>query len=129
MEQQRINENRIDNMLKQAYRHENVPESVNIRLRNQLKCKEAITEKSISVWWLPALLSTVIAVAGFVIAFILYLIVNLSGDFIMPNLVHVVSTSFIKLEWIGMAVQIAISWLVTIIGLWKMNFYHNAHIF
>lgn len=56
MEQHEVDENRIDNMLRAAYRHGFVPESVNIRLQNQLKCKEAMQEKSISVWWLPAFL-------------------------------------------------------------------------
>lgn len=129
MEQHRIDENKMDCMLREAYGHETVPESVNIRLQNQLKCKEAMKERSISVWWLPASLSTVFAIAGFVIACILYLIVNLYGNFIMPNVVQMISGSFIKLELIGMIAQIMVSWIVTFIGLWKMNFYQNAHIF
>ena len=129
MVQHEIDEKRIDSMLKTAYGHGNVPEDVNVRLHNQLKCKEAMNEKSISVWWLPAFLSTVIAIAGFVIAFTLYLVINLNESFIMPNLVHVISIGFLKLELLGMIIQITISWLVTVIGLWKMNFYHNAHIF
>lgn len=129
MEQHEVDENRIDNMLRAAYRHGFVPESVNIRLQNQLKCKEAMQEKSISVWWLPAFFSTVMAVAGFAIAFILYLVINLKESFIMPNFVHMLSTGFLKLELLGMIIQIVTSWLITVIGLWKMNFYHNAHIF
>lgn len=129
MEQYEIDENKIDSMLKTAYGIETVPEGVNVRLRNQLKCKEAMAEKSISVWWLPAFLNTVIAAAGFAVALTFYLVVNVSGGFIMPNLVHMISTGLIKIEVIAALIQIAVSWIVTIIGLWKMNFYHNAHIF
>lgn len=129
MEQHEIDENRIDSMLKAAYGHGIVPEGVNVRLYNQLKCKAVMQEKSISVWWLPAFLSTVIAVVGFIIVFMLYLVINLNESFIMPNLVHMISTGFLKLKLLGMIIQITISWVVTVIGLWKMNFYHNAHIF
>lgn len=129
MEQYKTDESTIDCMLQEAYGRETVPESVNIRLQNRLKCKEVMKETSISVWWLPASLSTVLAVAGFVIAFILYLIVNLYGNYIMPNFVQMISGNFIKLQLIGMTAQIVVSWMMTFIGLWKLNFYQNAHIF
>ena len=54
MEQYKTDESTIDCMLQEAYGRETVPESVNIRLQNRLKCKEVMKETSISVWWLPA---------------------------------------------------------------------------
>ena len=129
MEQHRTDEKTIDCMLRQAYGQETVPEGVNIRLQNQLKCKEVMKGKSISVWWLPASLSTVLAIAGFVMACIVYLIVNLYGNFVMPNFAQMISGSLIKLELFGMITQIVVSWTITFIGLWKMNFYQSAHIF
>lgn len=129
MEQLKTNENKIDRMLEAVYGHGHVPQGVNVRLQNRLKCKSVIQGNSISVWWLPAFLSTVMAVAGFVITFTLYLVVNLDEFFIMPNLVHMISNGLLKMQLIGMIIQITASWLITVIGLWKMNFYYNAHIF
>ena len=67
----------LDEMLKAAYSEEKVPEDLNIRLKNQIACREVMKEKSISFWWLPAVLSTILAVAGFSISFLLYMIICL----------------------------------------------------
>jgi len=120
----------LDEMLKTAYSKERVPEDMNIRLKNQFACKEAMEDKSsISFWWLPAMLSTILAVAGFAISFLVYLIIQMqSADFIMPNLVHLISKGFLHIELIAAVFQIGISWLFTAIGLWKLNFRKRAHI-
>lgn len=120
----------LDEMLKAAYSEEKVPEDINIRLRNQIACREVMKEKSISFWWLPAVLSTILAVAGFSMSFLLYVIISMkSTDCIMPNLVHILSTGFIQIELIAAVFQIVVSWLVTVVGLWKLNFRKRAHIF
>lgn len=120
----------LDEMLKAAYSEEKVPEDINIRLRNQIACREVMEEKSISFWWLPAVLSTILAVAGFSMSFLLYVIISMkSTDCIMPNLVHILSTGFIQIELIAAVFQIVVSWLVTVVGLWKLNFRKRAHIF
>lgn len=129
MESDIVNEDKVlHRMLEEAY-EDVVPEDVNIRLKNQLACKEVMKEKSISFWWLPAVLSTVVAVAGFTISFLLYMIVSMkSADFIMPNLVHLLSTGFIRIELVMALLQIGISWIFTAIGLWKLNFRRRAHL-
>ncbi|MCM1178925.1 MAG: hypothetical protein NC347_01615 [Clostridium sp.] len=119
----------LDEMLKTAYRKESVPEDVNIRLKNQFACKEAMEDKSISFWWLPAMLSTILAVAGFAASVLAYLLIQMkSADYIMPNLVHLISTGFLHIELAAAVCQIGISWIFTAIGLWKLNFHKRAHI-
>lgn len=129
MESDIVNEDKVlHRMLEEAY-EDVVPEDVNIRLKNQLACKEVMKEKSISFWWLPAVLSTVIAVAGFTISFLIYMIISMkSADFIMPNLIHLLSTGFIRVELVMALLQIGISWIFTAIGLWKLNFRRRAHL-
>lgn len=119
----------LDEMLKTAYSKEKVPEGINIRLKNRIACKEAMEEKSISFWWLPAVLSTILAVAGFAISLFVYLMIQMqSADYIMPNLVHLISKSWLHIELAVAVLQIGISWIFTAIGLWKLNFRKRAHI-
>lgn len=119
----------LDEMLKTAYSKEKVPEGINIRLKNQIACKEAMEDKSISFWWLPAVLSTILAVAGFAISLLVYLMIQMqSADYIMPNLVHLISKSWLHIELTVAVFQIGISWIFTAIGLWKLNFRKRAHI-
>ena len=119
----------LDEMLKAAYSEEKVPEDLNIRLKNQIACREVMKERSISFWWLPAVLSTILAVAGFSISFLLYMIISMkSTDCIMPNLVHMLSIGFIQIELAAAVFQIAVSWFITVVGLWKLNFRKRAHI-
>ncbi|MDE6434802.1 MAG: hypothetical protein K2L07_11320 [Lachnospiraceae bacterium] len=119
----------LDEMLKTAYSKEKVPEDINIRLKNQYACRVAMEEKSISFWWLPAMLSTILAVAGLAISLLVYLIIQMkSADYIMPNLVHLISKGFLQMELMVTVFQIGISWVFTVIGLWKLNFRKRAHI-
>ena len=119
----------LDEMLKAAYSEEKVPEDLNIRLKNQIACREVMKERSISFWWLPAVLSTILAVAGFSISFLLYMIISMkSTDCIMPNLVHMLSTGFIQIELASAVFQMAVGWFITVVGLWKLNFRKRAHI-
>ena len=119
----------LDEMLKAAYSEEKVPEDLNIRLKIQIACREVMKEKSISFWWLPAVLSTILAVAGFSISFLLYMIISMkSTDCIMPNLVHMLSIGFIQIELATAVFQIAVSWFITVVGLWRLNFRKRAHI-
>lgn len=119
----------LDEMLKTAYSKEKVPEDINIRLKNQYACRVAMEEKSISFWWLPAMLSTILAVAGLAISLLVYLIIQMkSADYIMPNLVHLISKGLLQMELIVTVFQIGISWVFTAIGLWKLNFRKRAHI-
>lgn len=124
-----ISEDRFEQMMRDAYQSENVPTDVNIRLQNQLKCKEVMQEGKVSFWWMPALLSTVIAVATFAMALLIYVIIGVNKEvFVMPNLLHAVTTGWLKIQFIATCLQIVISWVATFVGLWKMNFYQSAHI-
>lgn len=120
---------KMHQMLEQAYGREKVPADVKLRLENRLACKEVMKEQSISFWWLPALLSTLIALSGFTISAVLYLIISVkSPDFIMPNLMHLISTGWMHIISLVTICQIGVSWIFTVIGLFKLNFRKRAHI-
>lgn len=120
----------LHRMLETAYRMETVPEDVNIRLKNQIACWEMMREKSISFWWLPALASTVIAVAGFAVSVLICLLIQTkSADFIMPNLTRLLCSGWLRIELVAALFQIGSSWIFTAVGLWKLNFRKRAHIF
>lgn len=119
----------LHRMLETAYRTGAVPEDVNIRLKNQIACREMMREKSISFWWLPAVASTVIAVAGLAVSVLIYLLIQMkSADFIMPNLIHMVCSGWLLLHLAAALFQIGSSWIFTVVGLWKLNFRKRAHI-
>ncbi len=127
MEQDIQREEELDAMLKELYVGASVPKDINIRLHNQIKCKEAMKEADVSVWWLPASLNTVFAVFGAVILILFYYIVNLAGvDSTMPNLLRFVTGCFMKVQLVLIAGQVVIGWFLTFVSLWKLNFYQSA---
>lgn len=122
-------EEALDRMLKTLYADGAVPKDLNIRLKNQLKCKTVMEESGLHIWWLPASLNTIIAAAGIGIAVLLYCIVNLVGmNATMPYLLQFVTKSFLKIHLAFAACQVIVSWLITIVGLWKLNFYQSARL-
>lgn len=122
-------EEALGRMLKALYAGETAPRDVNIRLQNQIKCKEVMEESGLHIWWLPASLSTIIAAAGIGISVLLYCIVNLVGmDATMPYLLQFVTGGFLKIHLALAACQVIASWLITLVGLWKLNFYQSARL-
>lgn len=119
----------LESMLQAAYPKDNVPKDVNIRLQNQIKCKEVMGENKVSFWWLPATLSTILSLAISLIVIVLYCILEIKGaDSWMPNLVSHISTFWLKLNLIVLVSEVALSWFITIVGLWKGNFRKSAKI-
>ncbi|MDO5156027.1 MAG: hypothetical protein Q4D51_08675 [Eubacteriales bacterium] len=127
------NENKqvdIDQLLVQTYASESVPDGVNIRLKNQIACKASMQEKSISFWWLPATISTFLMIAFCGMTGWLYVILELKKDwFLMPNLTHLLSKGFVYVVCAMALGHILVSWLFTVIIMWKLNFRKKAHIF
>lgn len=125
-----MEENELEQLLQSAYATEGVPEDVNIRLKNRLARQQAMEESRFSLWWLPATAGTVISVAFGLILFLAYVIINIMSDgFWMPNLLQLVSGVWLKLHLVFLAVEIVISWIVTILGVWKGNLVRGARIF
>lgn len=119
----------LDNMLQKAYQKDSVPEDVNIRLRNQMKCREVMGESRISFWWLPATISTVISAATGLILVVLYFAFTVAGtESWMPNLVSHISSFWLNINLAVLLFEVALSWIITFIGLWKCNFRKSARI-
>lgn len=119
----------LDGMLKSLYASETVPDDINIRLQNQIKYKTAMEENGMHIWWLPASLSTVLAVAGMALSLMLYYIIMLAGvDATMPFLLRFVAEGFLKIQFAIAFFQAAVSWLMTFVGLWKLNLYQSARL-
>ena len=74
----------LEQMLRQAYSTECVPEETNIRLYNQLACRRVMASGRVSFWWLPATISTVVSAALAIILCLLYVIIN-----IKLSLIHI----------------------------------------
>lgn len=125
-----MEEKELEQLLQSVYATESVLEDVNIRLKNQLVRQQAMEESRFSLWWLPATAGTVISVAFGLLLFLAYVIINIKSDgFWMPNLLQLVSGLWLKLHLVFLAVEIAISWIVTFVGVWKGNLVRGARIF
>ena len=125
-----MEQNELEQLLQSAYIEECVPEDVNIRLKNQLARKQAMGESRVSLWWLPAATGTVVSAALGLLMVLGYVIINIHGkSFLMPNLLHLVSEFWLKLHLAGIATEVIVSWIVTIIGVWKGNLVRGARIF
>ena len=118
---------RLETMLQQAYSAESVPAGVNTRLQNRLACREVMTTNSVSFWWLPATISTILSIAFSIILCLGYVLVNIAGaNSWMPNLLQLVSEPWLKLHLVVIALEVVISWLITFISVWKGNLVRSA---
>lgn len=127
MEKENIRLERIEEMLQSAYFTQGVPEKVNIRLKNQIACRQAVEKSSVSFWWLPATVSTVISVAAGIIIYMIYVLVNIKGAyFFMPNLLQLISETWLKLHLAAVISEIILSWLLTFICIWKGSLVQRA---
>lgn len=125
-----MQQNELEQLLQSAYATDGVPKEVNIRLKNQLARQQAMEESRFSLWWLPATAGTVVSIAVGLILFLAYVIINIKSDsFWMPNLLQLVSAAWLKLHLLFLATEVAISWIVTIVGVWKGNLVRGARIF
>lgn len=120
----------VERLLRQAYTTEGVPEEWNIQLKNQLICRQTARGKGISLWWLPAVTSTVVSGAVAIIFFLLYVLINIGGaSSWMPNLLQRISEAWLIFHLVVLAVEMVISWIVTLVGVWKSDLVSNARLF
>lgn len=120
----------LEQMLRQAYSTECVPEETNIRLYNQLACRRVMASGRVSFWWLPATISTVVSAAFAIILCLLYVIINIKGaDFWMPNLLQLISETWLRIHLAAIAMETMASWIITFLGVWKGNLVRSAKFF
>lgn len=124
------NTDAIDSMLTSIYKEERTPQDVKVRIQNRLACQKAMETKGVSFWWLPATMMTVISFAIAVMICVLYVVININGSQSwMPNLLQCVSEIWLKLHLVVLGIQVLLSWLFTLIGVWQGNLFKNAKIF
>lgn len=123
-------EDDIDTLLKQIYAVGSVPEEWNIRLKNQFINQPSVRNKSVSLWWLPAVTFTVVSAGLAVITFLLYILMCIGGAFsCMPNLLQRISDAWLMIHLAALALEMLISWIVTLVGVWKGDLVRNARLF
>lgn len=119
----------LDVMLENVYDTEGVPSGVNTRLKNRLECRQVMGTGRFSFWWLPATVATVISVSVGIILCLLYVVINITGaHFWMPNLLQLVSEAWLKTHLLAITMEAAVSWLITLIGVWKGNLVGSARL-
>lgn len=120
----------MDTMLHSLYSKETTPEDMKIRLQNRLACQKAMESRGVSFWWLPATIMTVTSFAIAAILGVLYVVININGaNTWMPNFLQFVSEIWLKVHLIALGIEVMISWLFTVVGVWKGNLVENAKLF
>ena len=120
----------MDVMLRSLYPEESTPQDMKIRLQNRLACQKVMETKGVSFWWLPAMVMTVTSFAVAAMICVLYVVININGaNTWMPNLLQFVSEIWLKLHLIALGAEVLLSWLFTMVGVWKGNLVENAKLF
>jgi len=61
---------------------------------------------------------------------VLYVVININGaNTWMPNFLQFVSEIWLKVHLIVLGIEVMISWLFTVVGVWKGNLVENAKLF
>lgn len=124
------NTDSIDLMLHSAYSEESVPQDVKIRLQNRLACQKVMETKGVSFWWLPATVMTVTSFAVAAIIGVLYVVININvSQTWMPNFLQFVSEIWLKIHLIALGIEVMISWLFTMVVVWKGNLVESSKLF
>ncbi|MCR5702802.1 MAG: hypothetical protein K6G76_11755 [Lachnospiraceae bacterium] len=111
-----MNNEDMDIRLQELYASDNVPDYLNIALKNKITAKAATEKKKIELWWLPAVLNTVIAVIGIIFALVLFEMARIGGSYtIIPNIINKASELTLKITLLGALVDLIIGWLATAI--------------
>lgn len=122
-------DNTFEQLLLSAYSQEVVLNDMKVRLKNRLDCQRVMRTDSVSFWWLPATLATIISFALAGILCVVYVVVNINGARSwMPNLLQLVSEIWLKIHLAVIVLEVIVSWLVTILGVWKGNLVKSARI-
>lgn len=124
-----FNEDALEHLLQSAYSQEVVSGDMKVRLKNRLECQKVMRSDSVSFWWLPATLATVISFALAAFLCVVYVVVNINGAHSwMPNLLQMVSEIWLKFHLAMIILEVIVSWVVTILGVWKGNLVKSARI-
>lgn len=106
----------LDNRLYHLFSNEDVPKDVNITLKNKIAYEAMHGRKKIDLWWLPAVINTVIAFMGIIFGVVLYEMARIGGSYtIIPNIIGKTSELGLKLILIWSCGDMLLGWLATAI--------------
>lgn len=115
----RQNENidELDNQLYHLFSNDDVPEQVNIAIKDKINYAATNQKIKPELWWLPAVLNTAIAITGVMFAVVIYLLTRIGGSFtIMPNLIGKISELGLKAVLALAYGDMLFGWLTTAIA-------------
>lgn len=140
MKQEQYNENNriqeeslqtdmLEQMLSSIYPKEGVPDTAKIRLQNRIACQKAMETGKVSFWWLPATIATTISIVAAAFLCLGYVIVNMVGAHSwMPHFLQFTSELWLKIHLVALSLEMMLSWVITILGIWKGHLVKSAKI-
>ncbi len=115
-DQQKNIEDTMDERLFALFDNVSVPENVNAALKDKIYEESYRSKKKIDLWWMPAVINTVIGLVGLIFSMILYFIIRISGSHtIIPNIIDSLSVLSLKITIIFAGVDIIMGLLSTAI--------------
>lgn len=124
-----VHKDTLEQLLQSAYSQEAVSNDMKVRLKNRLECQKAMRSEGVSFWWLPATIATVISFAVAIFLCVVYVVININGVHSwMPNLLQFVSEIWLKIHLAMLGLDVVVSWIVTVLGLWKGNLVKGARL-
>ncbi len=106
----------LDDNLYAVFENDNVPDNLNITLKNRLDHAASLSKRKIELWWMPAVINTVIALAGVVLSIVLYFMLRIGGSYtIIPNIINRISVLGFKMVIILACADMLLGWLSTAI--------------
>ncbi len=106
----------MDELLFSLFDSDNVPDNINLELKNKIYQEAKCSKRKIALWWMPAVLNTTIALAGIVFSIIFYFMIRIGGSHtIIPNIINNISVIGIKVIILFGSVDIILGWLSTAI--------------
>lgn len=106
----------LDERLYHLFSNDEVPKDVNITLKNKITYEESFGKKKIDLWWMPAVINTVIACMGLLIAVVFFEMARIGGSYtIIPNIISKISEMGLKVIIIWACSDMILGWLATAI--------------
>ena len=106
----------LDKNLYHLFSNDDVPKDVNITLKNKITYEAMYGRKKIDLWWLPAVINTVIAFMGIIFAVVLYEMALIGGTYtIIPNIISKTSELGLKIILLWACGDMLLGWLATAI--------------
>ena len=106
----------MDTRLYKLFENEKVPDELNVALKNKLMYEAGFGRKKIDLWWMPAVLNTVITIVALLLSVLFFELARIGGSYtIIPNIIDMLSAISFKIVFVIAFIDILIGWLATAI--------------